>query len=152
MRDSGTEILLGNCPQRRRQAPRQADEPVSFAPKHSVVEGVKSRQCEAAELAANKERPQELPTQNNQSNTSADHPDLTVAESLGQLPDICPRLEGSRSLFKGIKDRYTHDHLFTKVLGNIRHYKTFELVDGLLYTCNRENATVLCIPSTIHNK
>jgi hypothetical protein len=45
-----------------------------------------------------------------------------------------------------------HDHLFTKVLGNIRHHKTFELVDSLLYTHNRENATVLCIPSTIHNK
>jgi hypothetical protein len=108
------------------------DEPVSFAPKCSVVKGIKLWQHEATELATNKE----LPTQTNQSNILADHPDLTVADLLEQLPDIRPRLEGDRSLFEGITDRYRHNPLFTKVLGNIGHHKNFEMVDGLLYTCN----------------
>jgi RNase H-like domain found in reverse transcriptase len=59
MCDTDAALCIGIRPQRQQQAPRRADEPISFTPKHPVIEGVEARQHEAVELAINRESSQE---------------------------------------------------------------------------------------------
>jgi hypothetical protein len=101
------------CPQHQRQAPQRADEPVTFVPKYLVAEAVEDQQQKAADLAANKE-----------SGTSSsaitqlpidDQSDPMVGESLDHLPDLCPRIEGDRSVLEDIWAGYAKDPLCSKV-------------------------------------
>jgi hypothetical protein len=80
------------------------------------------------------------------------NPDPMIAESLGQLPDLCPRLEGDCSVLDDIRSGYTKDPLFAKVITNTEHHKNFEASDGLLYTRNCAGDSMLCIPSIIQKK
>ena len=138
-------------PLRQRRAPRRADEPVSFAPKHPVIEAVEARQREAADLVAHGE-PNVAPPPADQPAPLAGNPNPTVGESLGEFPDLRPRVEGDLSILSDIRVGYSDDTLFSKVLGNIGHHKVFELIDGLLYTRNRAGVSVLCIPAVVRNK
>jgi hypothetical protein len=45
-----------------------------------------------------------------------------------------------------IKKGYPKDPLCSKILGNIRHHKNFEIVDEFLYIHNCIGEWVLCIP------
>jgi len=140
--------------QRRRQAPRQADEPVSFAPKHPVVEAIEERQREAAELVAHKESTHEQPSDEHTVHVpqSNDQVDPMIRESLGQLPNLRPQVEGDHSILKDIKNGYPKDPLLSKVLENVAHHKSFEIIKDLIYTQNRAGDSVLCIPSIIQKK
>jgi len=149
MCDSGEKTH--SRPQYQRQAPQRADEPVSFAPKCPVIEAIGARQCDTAELTAHKENGHNLvPTQ--QALSLDDTSDLTVKESLRQLPDLCPQVEGDLSVLESIQSGYSKDPLLSKVLDNIGHHKGFEVIDDLLYTCNHADTSVLCIPSIVHDK
>jgi len=75
-----------------------------------------------------------------------------IRESLGQLPNLRPRVEGDRSILKDIKNGYPKDPLLSKVLGNVAHHKSFEIIKDLIYTQNRAGDSVLCIPSIIQKK
>jgi hypothetical protein len=75
--------------------------------------------------------------------------DPIIGESFRQLLNLQPCIEGNCSILKDIKSRYTEDLLFSKMLKNIRHHKNFEAEDGLLYTHNYVDESVLCIPSVI---
>jgi len=139
-----------SCPQCQRRAPQKVDDPVSFAPKRPVIEAIEERQQDTAALAAHEERGRSpvpalllLPD---------DFSDPTVEESLGHLPDLRPQVEGDLSILESIKHGYQKDPLFSKVLDNVRHHKNFKVLSDLLYTRNRADASVLCIPSVIHNK
>jgi len=126
------------------------DDPVSFAPKCPVIEAIEERQQDAAALAAHEECghspvPAPLPLPDNSSNP-------TVEESLGHLLDLCPQVEGDMSILESIKHGYQKDPLFSKVLDNIGHHKNFEVLSDLLYTRNRADASVLCVPSVVHDK
>ena len=79
-------------------------------------------------------------------------PTPTVKESLGHLPDLHPQVEGDLSILESIKSGYQNDLLFSKVLNNVGHHKNFEVLCDLLYTHNRTDASVLCIPSIVHDK
>jgi hypothetical protein len=81
-----------------------------------------------------------------------DQSDPMIGESFRQFPNLRPHIEGNCSILKDIKSRYTEDSLFSKVLENIGHHKNFETEDGLLYTHNRADKSVLCIPLVIHKK
>ncbi|KAI0283471.1 hypothetical protein BC826DRAFT_195619 [Russula brevipes] len=74
------------------EAQPQVDEPVAFAPTRPVIEGVEARQQDAAELADHEKTP---PAQQ----TSEERLDPTVNESVGQMPDLRPRVEGDQSAF-----------------------------------------------------
>jgi len=130
--------------------PRHADEPISFAIKCPIAEAVETRQQEAAELAAHKENMQEPPTVTQ--TLPDDQSDLMISESLGHFPDLRPQVEGDCTILEDIKKGYATDPLCTKVFKNVGHYKNFETINGLLYTCNRTGNSVLCIPSVIQNK
>jgi hypothetical protein len=111
---------------------------------------MEARQREASELAANKEVGHKPPILQQVLPEKQTNP--TIFESMGQLPDLRPQLEGDQSLLKDIKTGYTKDLLFTKVLENIRHHKNFETADDLLYMRNCVGESVLCIPSVIQKK
>jgi len=137
-------------PQCQQQVPQKADDPVSFTPKRPVIEAIEERQWDAAALAAHEERghspvPVPPPLLDDSSN-------LTVEESLGYLLDLCPQVEGDLSILESIKHGYQKDLLFSKVLDNVGHHKNFEVLSDLLYTRNRADASVLCIPSVVHDK
>jgi len=141
-------------PQRQRRAPRRADEPVSFTPKRPVIEAVEERQREAAELVAHKENTQKQPSDEHTVHAprSNDRVDPTISESIGQLPNLRPRVEGDRSILKDVKHGYIKDPLLSKVLENVAHHKSFEIIEDLIYTHNRAGDSVLCIPSIIQKK
>jgi hypothetical protein len=75
-----------------------------------------------------------------------------LTELMGQPPDLCLCVEGDHSMLQDIKCRYTSNPLFVKVLENVKHHKTFEASNGLLYTRNHAGASVLCIPSVMQKK
>ena len=139
-----------SCPQYQQQAPWRVDDPVLFAPKCPVIEAIGERQWDTAALAAHEESGHNpvpaLPP------LPDDSSDPTVKESLGHLPDLCPQVEGDLSVLESIKSGYHNDPLFSKALNNIGHHKNFEVVSDLLYTHNHTEASVLCVPSIIHNK
>jgi len=127
------------------------DDPVSFAPKRPIIEAIEERQRDAAALAAHEERgcsPVPAPPPPPQDDSS----NLTVEESLGHLPDLRPRVEGDLSILESIKHGYQKDPLFSKVLDNVGHHKNFKVLSDLLYTHNYADASVLCVPSVIHDK
>ena len=148
MRESGVDPY--SRPQRQQRAPRRADDPVSFAPKCPVVEAIEERQQDAATLAAHEaSRRNPVPAPPPPPDDSSDP---TVEESLGHLLDLRPRVEGDLSVIESIKNGYRNDPLFSKVLNNIGHHKNFEVISDLLYTHNHVEASVLCVPSAVHNK
>jgi hypothetical protein len=157
MRATDEEPRISSRPQRQRRAPRRADEPVSFAPKRPIIEAVEARQQEAAELVAHKEGIRETTAAEHttpavEQSSQVDQTDPTISESLGQLPNLRPHVEGDLSILANIKDAYAKDPLCAKVLENVGHHKNFEVSDGLLYTRNRADESVLCIPSVIQGK
>ena len=130
--------------------PRRADEPVSFAIKRPVTEVVEARQCEAEVLATHEEHGGEPPVIEQPPPNDQDDP--KIGESMGHFPDLCPRVEGDRSILSNIKHRYEKDPLCAKVLASVEQYRNFEIIDDLLYTRNRADISVLCIPSVVQNK
>jgi hypothetical protein len=149
MHESGEEHRTH--PQCIQQAPQCADEPISFMPKQPMVKAAKPRQLEAANLIINQEGVQESSVPK-QTLLPHDHADPMVGKSLGYLPVLHPHFEGDCSILKEIGTGYTLDLLYLKVLENIDHHQSFEIIDGLLYTHNRAGTSVLCIPSVILNK
>jgi hypothetical protein len=148
MREPEGEIQ--SRPQRQRRPPRRADEHVSFAPKHPIAEAPEPRHQEAAELAAHEEADKTSPPI--EQTLTDPLVDPTVSASLGHLPDLRPRVEGDRSFLKDLKLGYTKDPLCSKVLDNVEHYKNFEILEDLIYTRNRTDESVLCIPSVVLKK
>ena len=146
MRDSGDVFKR---PQRQQQAPRRADEPVSFAIKHPISEAVEPQQLEATELVAHKEGSSKLPIVNS---SPSDNNNPMIGESLDLSLNLRPYIEGDRSILKDIKNGYSKDPLLSKVLGCIDHHKNFIIDDDFIYTKNRTDQSVLCIPSVVQNK
>lgn len=106
------------------------------------------------ELVAHKESTQEQPLGESIEHTpyTDNQIDPTISESLGQLPNLHPQVEGDCSILKDIKIRYTKDLLLSKVLENVTHCKSFEIIEDLIYTQNSTGNSVLCIPSIIQKK
>ena len=127
------------------------DEPISYVPKCPIIEAVELWQQEAAELVMHEESRQ-APPSTEWILPLKDQSDPMIDESFRYFLNLQPYVEGDHSICKDIKSGYIEDLLFPKVLGNIGHYKNFEAEDGLLYTHNHVDESVLCIPSVIQKK
>ena len=106
-----------------------------------VFEGIESCKKEAEELISHGPSKRDLPIDNK------DCSNPMVLQSLGQLPDMCPQFEGSQKFIKDMKQGYLKDPLCVKPMDNILHHPRFEIANGLIYTKNRADETVLCLPS-----
>ena len=71
---------------------------------------------------------------------------------MGHFPDLHPQVKGDRSILSDIKRGYEKDPLCAKVLASVEQYRNFKIIDDLLYTRNRTDISVLCIPSVVQNK
>jgi len=113
--------------------------------KHPVKEGVEEQQKEAADLAAHKEKsPEQVAPE--------DDPNPMVGESLGQKPDLHPRIEGDCLILDVFRSGYPKDPVCSKVLKKLKHYTNFKANDGLLYTKNCSGDIFLCVPAAVHQK
>jgi hypothetical protein len=63
-----------------------------------------------------------------------------------RLTDLIPEGNPSMDIPTALKDQYSEDPFFKMVLADLKHYKNFELKDGLLFIRNSE-ARILCIPN-----
>jgi hypothetical protein len=149
MRDPDGAVGTRTRPQRNRRAPRRASEEIHHALCHPVVEGVEARQLEAAALAAHKERP---PIPSLEDPQPMDDTDPSVNAFLGPLLNLHCHTEGDQSFLHHIQDGYPNNPLCAKVLNNIEHHSRFKIVDSLIYTRNRADETVLCIPNIVADK
>jgi len=115
-----------------------------------VTEVVEARQREAEVLAAHEEHGGEPPVIEQPPPNDQDDP--KIGESMGHFPDLHPQVKGDRSILSDIKRGYEKDPLCAKVLASVEQYRNFKIIDDLLYTRNRTDISVLCIPSVVQNK
>jgi Integrase zinc binding domain len=150
MSTQSEDVLTAGRPKRQRRTPKRPDEDVSFAPKRKIVEAIEPRQSEVAELAAHKE-PDPLPQMTDlPPGDSQDDP--RVIDSLDHHSDLRPHVEGDKIFMKDVRRGYQKDSLFSKILAKIKHYKSFTIIDNLLYTHNLAGDRVLCIPAVVRDK
>lgn len=70
-------------------------------------------------------------------------------EAESPLPERISRYEG---FIQAVKAGYPDDVVFAKVIDNVGHHAAFHMRDDLLFTKNRSDGEVLCIPRTMLGK
>ncbi|VDB94410.1 unnamed protein product [Peniophora sp. CBMAI 1063] len=73
-----------------------------------------------------------------------------LADSLASGPSLLQFAKESDGFISSIRTGYDKDSLFGKVLAKPGEYSAFRLQNRLLYTRNRSNEEVLCIPQSLH--
>ncbi|TFY73752.1 hypothetical protein EWM64_g10260, partial [Hericium alpestre] len=109
-------------------------------------EQVPPRDTEAADLDC-RACTSPLPTSASQATVNDPH----VVTALTDGPPLCERVEGNSDWTSLIKDRYTNDLFFGKVLSNMDSHPSFTLQDGLIWSKTRTGSEVLCIPEAVLN-
>ncbi|KAI9060896.1 hypothetical protein FKP32DRAFT_1577085, partial [Trametes sanguinea] len=71
---------------------------------------------------------------------------VTVQDALRDGPPLDKVMTTTPGMLAAIKQHYTDDATFGKVLSNISAFPTFSLKDGLLFMDSRLGARCLCIP------
>ena len=71
---------------------------------------------------------------------------LTVGQSMATGPPLQARVEKIDGFMKSVQTQYAKDPTFRKVLENPAAHKAFTLREGLLFTTNRQQEPVLCLP------
>ncbi|KAK7023576.1 hypothetical protein VNI00_016662 [Paramarasmius palmivorus] len=113
------------------------------AKQHELKEVELPQDVEAQELREHVETVPEVPRP---TVDESEPEDPTIFESRSRNPAITEAL-GARDHFeKDVKTLYLDDPLFSKVLKNAKDYPGFEIEDGFIYSKNRGNKTVLCVP------
>ncbi len=74
----------------------------------------------------------------------------TVEDMLTTGPDLDMTVTGDDRFIESIHRGYTEDPLFKIVKSEPAEYKQFEIQDGLIWTTNRNNTKVVCIPRSKH--
>ncbi|KAI0057644.1 hypothetical protein BV25DRAFT_1812115, partial [Artomyces pyxidatus] len=67
-------------------------------------------------------------------------------------PSLRPVVEGDESFLKALKSGYKEDTLFSKIIEKPDEHEQFKLVEGIIYSKNRQGDDVVCVPSSIHKK
>ncbi|OJT05306.1 Transposon Ty3-I Gag-Pol polyprotein, partial [Trametes pubescens] len=119
------------------------------APRHlgpTLMDGTEDRVLEAEQLA------QHRPASpiGDAALTSNENP--TLAESLARGPPLRPQLAKEEGFLSAVREGYSHDNTFNKVLSNPTHYSTFAVKEGLIYSKNRMGEEVLCLPRALYRK
>ncbi|VDB95766.1 unnamed protein product [Peniophora sp. CBMAI 1063] len=137
---------------RIRKAPRRDDEPRRYADK--LTEHKDPRDIEAEELhkyEVKKQRAEERAIRRAELERIEDEENPRFIDSVAEGPDIHKYIEGAESFLNDVKDGYTEDTLFQKIVDEPERHKAFSKTDGFLYTRNRAGDDVLCIPRAVKN-
>jgi hypothetical protein len=100
------------------------------------------RVLEAEQMAA-ATRPVDIPEDNNPRD---DTHDMTVGEALQNGPSLQKVVLGDKTFLQAIKDGYSEDSVFSKVIDNPGHYPIFCVMDGIIHIKNRLGKECMCIP------
>ena len=77
---------------------------------------------------------------------------VTVWDALSTGPSIRETFNQDDSFMTCVKQNYIKDKIFSKILANPGHYKSFQIRDGYIYTVNRNKEEVLCIPRVLFDR
>ncbi|GBE89938.1 hypothetical protein SCP_1702640 [Sparassis crispa] len=101
-----------------------------------------SRDQEASEMASH--LPLVTPT------PGAKDEDPTIAESRTNGPPLKAHLEQDTPFLATVQKGYGEDPLFRKVVESPMEFSTFIIRDKTIYTKNRQNEEVICIPRVLY--
>lgn len=74
----------------------------------------------------------------------------TLAKSLANGPSICKHVESDEDFWQSIRAGYAYDRTLSKVVENPAGFSAFALRDGILYSKNRQDEEVVCLPWATH--
>ncbi|KZP11250.1 hypothetical protein FIBSPDRAFT_707978, partial [Athelia psychrophila] len=75
-----------------------------------------------------------------------DDTDIRLEDALQTGPALRSRVIGDTTFMTAVMSGYGDDTLFSRVLAQPDHYKTFRIEDGVIFTKSRLSVEVLCIP------
>lgn len=70
----------------------------------------------------------------------------TLAEALASGPSLRKHVESDEAFWTAIRQGYSLDKTLSKVLDNPAGFSSFAMRDGTLYTKNRQDEEVVCLP------
>lgn len=70
----------------------------------------------------------------------------TLAEALASGPSLRKHVESDEAFWTAIRQGYSLDKTLSKVLDNPAGFSSFAMRDGILYTKNRQDEEVVCLP------
>lgn len=117
-------------------------------PRRTLVtrEALEQRRQESAELSHHAEQRADISAD---MGPSKEHYALLPEEAVESL---CTPVEQDKEFLTAVREGYTKDLVFSKVIGAIDEHKGFQLRDGLLWSRNRAGVEVLCIPRVQYGK
>ncbi len=107
---------------------------------HWLQEWLELRDIEAKEMADAKE------SEANSGEETTQDDEITVGDMLKSNPDMDNGIMEDDGFLDSIREGYANDPLFKLVKDEPSSYKQFEIADGLIWTRNRSNEQVMCIP------
>ncbi|KZP14866.1 hypothetical protein FIBSPDRAFT_704358, partial [Athelia psychrophila] len=124
------------------------------AQNREVIDAVEPRDIEAAELhGIEDDQINDPPLAEGPIMTpdeTAPDEDPTIFEAISQGPNLQHHARETQGFLDKVKIGYSKDPLFKKVLNNVAHHPSFRQEDGLIYTSNRADEDVLCIPRIVN--
>jgi hypothetical protein len=78
-----------------------------------------------------------------------DGEDLTVGDALQDGPPLHVIVFGDNGFVQAVKDGYSDDSMFSKIIEKPHHFTMFRLVDGIIHTKNRLGVDCICIPRAL---
>jgi hypothetical protein len=82
-------------------------------------------------------------------NPRDDTHDMTVGEALQNGPSLRKVVLGDKTFLQAVKDGYSEDSVFSKVIDNPGHYPIFRVMDGIIHIKNRLGEECMCIPRSL---
>ncbi|KZP17243.1 hypothetical protein FIBSPDRAFT_747256, partial [Athelia psychrophila] len=76
--------------------------------------------------------------------------DPSIFEAISQGPNLQHHAQETQGFLEKVKAGYLKDPLFKKILQDISHHTSFRQDEGLIYTNNRADEDVLCIPRMVN--
>ncbi|SJL16373.1 uncharacterized protein ARMOST_19895 [Armillaria ostoyae] len=117
--------------------------PDRFAEVKTCTEKMEVRDIEAQEMAERMSR--EIPTE-----VQEEEAEITVEDMLNAGPSLDRVMADEDEFKQDISSGYMQDPLFKIVLGSSDEHKQFEILDGIIWTRNRNGDRVVCILRVMH--
>jgi len=138
-------------------ADSQLDPEGEDLPWNHVVEiraiGVSTRQRPLREATEERDTLAEnlanAPRSSKRPNGSEDDEDPTIFDSISEGPELRKHVEKASDFLDRVRQGYTKDILFSKIIKEKERHSSFTYRDGLFYSRNRGGLEVLCIPRVV---
>src|ERR1700734_2751535 len=138
-------------------ADSQLDPEGEDLPWNRVVEiraiGVSTRQRPLREATEERDTLAEnlanVPRSSKRPDGSEDDEDPTIFDSISEGPELKKHVEKASDFLDRVRQGYTKDILFSKIIKEKERHSSFTYRDGLFYSKNRGGLEVLCVPRVV---